>query len=199
MGAFEPIPYTAKVAVVGHDTTNGKPIISVYHAAIDATTTPTILTNIATVFKNAYQGAFLAWLPDTYHIDEIVVTDLNTSTGPQVTVNVNSTGTAGDGYPNMSGVLEVFTTLRGRSYRGKTYIPIPEGETAPNTGSTTSGWQGALLTFGAALESGLGAVSVGGGAFSQLVIASRKLAQSNIVATLAARVILGFIRRRLDG
>jgi hypothetical protein len=194
MGVFTPIPGCCKVECVGHDNFDGRPIVNVLHASCGTSPTLAQLTAIGAAVSSTFSshaGAF----PDTYTFDNVVVTDLNSSSGPQAVVLVALAGSGGDAVPAECGVVELYSSLRGRSYRGRVYIPIANNVTFVDGGGTTTGWQTAILSYFTALQAAIVAVSAG---FS-LVIASRKLGTWEAVQSVAARVLLGWIRRRLFG
>lgn len=194
MGVFVAIPGACKVEVVGHDNFDGRPIVNVLHASCGTSPSPSLLTSIGVAYNTVYT-AHQSFFPDTYTCDEVIVTDLNSSSGPQVTVGVALAGSGGDAVPAECGVIELYSALRGRSYRGRIYIPIANNVTFVDGGGTTSGWQTAALSFIGALATAWTGVGSGVG----LVVASRKLSTWQAVSTVGARVLLGWIRRRLFG
>jgi len=80
---------------------------------------------------------------ETVVLREIVVTDLSSSTGPQVsfTPPVEETGSAGGApYPNSTTFAISFrTNLRGRSFRGRNYVVgLTEDQVTANTVHTVT-------------------------------------------------------------
>lgn len=185
---------TAKIAVEGHDLSSERPIVITFGVRYGSDPDLSMLDDTANVFSSEFcnhPGSY----PDTMKWDQVVATSLLSATAPQDTVPADFTGTGGDGYANMSGVFELLTNTRGRSYRGKIHIPIAESDTEIDGGTAASGWLTGFGTILGDVATGLAAMSVPG----SLAVISRKLAVSTVVTELLGREVLGFIRRRLDG
>ena len=194
MAGFEAISGVCKVEMLGHDTVEERPIVNVLHADCGTTPSAAYLTQIANQLNGAFyanRGAF----PDTYILDEIRVTDLNTVTGPQVTIPVNTAGSGGDGVPAQCCVVELYTPLRGRSYTGRIFLPIAQTEVTTGSGAVTSTEITNVSAFITAIQTNWAGLTPA----SSLVVASRKKDLALVVTSFVIRNLVGWIRRRLFG
>jgi len=125
--AFIPISHCFQVVVKQSLGGSSFPV-NVYH--LDATSfyplTQSLADQIADVFEDAYENSALQGLLSTaWQINEIQVTDLTSSSSPQFNGAFDAiVGTdVTDPLPAQTcGMIEWGTALRGRSYRGKTFI-----------------------------------------------------------------------------
>lgn len=192
--AFVAIPNTSRVDVVGFDLAGFRPIVNTFGVKTATPQNEAALADVAGVFRDWYcnhPGSY----PDTMSWSYVRATALDTATSPQALVDATYAGTAGPGYPNMAGVYEFFTATRGRSYRGRVFIPIDQGSTLVEQGQADSGWLSGFGTILGDVVTNLAGMALPG----VLAVISRKLAEAAPVTELVGREVLGFIRRRLDG
>lgn len=191
---FHPVPGACKVEIIGSDLDDNRPIVNVLHVSCGTAPTLAQLTAIGNAFKTEFL-ANLNLFPDTYFMVEIVVTDLNASTGPQAIVIVSTQGTGGDALPGAAFKLDYATALRGRSFRGATYFPVPASQVTTATAEVNTTYIADWVVVMTAIEAALVAL---GGVFN-LVVVSRKLSTWQVVTAIFGRGLMGYIRRRLFG
>lgn len=102
-------------------------------------------------------------LPVDVLLNEIVVTDMTTNTGLQVTNALSgpAAGTLGQAAlpNNVTMAVSFRTALRGRSFRGRNYIPaLTEGQVTNNTvnGSVADAWRAAYQDILTTVAGGIG-------------------------------------------
>lgn len=194
-GPFKPIPLTAKVEVVGHNGNTSKPIVNVLHALVGSSPTLAQLNAIGTAVMQGYSASH-ADIGAEWTIDECIVTDLNSATGPQSTQTFTLTQPSATGAgPALCACVEFFTALRGRSYRGKAYVPLAQSHYTAADGSVGGGGIAAYQNLFVNVTNNLLALTPA----SELVVASRKLSQSFGVTSIQCRYLIGLMRRRQDG
>ena len=126
---FVPVPETVQVNVKGISH-GSKAWENVYYVFIDGLNTATLsqgtADGIATQWDTAYTSSGLLGAMSTqWSITETVVTGLGASTDPSLSsVLANNAGTdAAQPLPGQSSlVVTTHTALRGRSFRGRTYL-----------------------------------------------------------------------------
>jgi hypothetical protein len=177
-----------RVALTWIETTSGQIAVNVIHtlhagstaaaeAAVVDAAAPTTMQRIAT------SGAI---------VQDIAVTPLD---GTSATVHRATTGggwggqMSGDWIPNASPVISLQTGLRGRSHRGRVYLPFC-AETAISDGRLVSPNSANLVTSWIAFQANL--VSAG----SQLVVASYKTSSAHAVTGITCLAAVGTQRRR---
>lgn len=94
------------------------------YVSLTTTLTSTLATNIANTFKNAWDTHLKASTHTAVTFTDVSVTDVRTATGPQFVTVYNIAGTlAGDPIPlQCAGLVAWYSALRGRRYRGRTYV-----------------------------------------------------------------------------
>lgn len=136
------------------------------------------LGSVATAFETAWgvgavgAGTVLGNLAADCAITEIDVEDASSATGPFAHITENAPGRASGSAlpPGVASVCTWFTGLRGRSFRGRTFLPgLPEGNVGPSGDINTP----LFTTLAAAWQAFLGSVK-NPGAFptGTLVVAS---------------------------
>lgn len=133
------------------------------------------------------------WAPVTSNarIDTVSITPLDGST-PTETFTTSGApwggGTSGSWSPATAGIVSLATSLRGRSYRGRIYMPFI-ADTANDDGVMASGSlaiaRDAWPLFQAALTGGV-----------EHVVASYKHATAQLVTIYTVKAGLGTVRRR---
>jgi hypothetical protein len=102
-------------------------------------------------------------------------------------------GGTGDPIPQGASVIKLTTTLRGRSHRGRVYLPaVPEGDQANGvlTGSVVATVQTAWVAFAAAMAADATTPLA-------FVVASYKLATQTAISTISAEGKMATQRRRM--
>lgn len=121
---FIPTPGCQQVAL--HFTQDGQHVANVFNVNYPGVST-TIQEDIADAFDTWWSTNYNTLVSSAVTLNEIVVTDMSTSTGPQFTktdITSPSGQLNGTAMPNNSALAATFLTgLRGRSYRGRMYIP----------------------------------------------------------------------------
>src|SRR5690242_12200874 len=190
-GPFVPIPDTAKVELIGHDIGDNRPVVVVMHAACSAAPTQSEIGEIGTKFE-AWLATMSPRTNGEVQWDKVVVTDLNSSTGPQVETDTVHGGSGGDAPPGLSVVLELFTALRGRRHTGRAFWPVNFTAVDLASGRVSGAEITALVTAFVSLQTALAANTVP----SHVVVASRVLHSSTAVSVMIPRPEIGRIRRR---
>lgn len=124
---FVPVEDTVQVNIKG-DVGAGREWENVYFIFFGNPTplTQPVTDAIASAFDDAYTASgMLGLLAGAWNINELVATDIATETGPQFSsAGANNVGT--DGGHLLAGqtalVVTHLTALRGRSFRGRTYL-----------------------------------------------------------------------------
>lgn len=191
-GPFVPIPNTIKLAWVGHSVITAKPVVMTTH--IVGTAAPTIAQFNA--INTALQARIVTELPllsNDWIIDFLQLTDLNSATGPQATYPVTAAGTGGSVAASLSAVTHLRTALRGRSFVGRHYLPVGDGNVDAEAMKVISASN--INTFWTRFDADLAALSPASG----FVVVSRKLRLSTRVTSFDTRDQLGRVRRRQFG
>jgi hypothetical protein len=192
---FTPIPNTCKVELLGVNNDNLQPIVNVLHAQCSAAPTLAELANVGHAVWSAWATSLQTSFSTAYSFQGVVVTDLNSATGPQVKDFSGAfTGTASVTSPPQVCFIEKLTTaLRGRQYRGRVFLSTLDGNqlfTGPGTWTTTI--QSHIDGGFSAIQTNLAALTPA----STLVVASRKHGSSQPVTAHAGELKSGTQRRR---
>lgn len=193
-GPFVPIANTARVKVSGHDISDNRTNVMTFAMHFPPGGTAAELISAAAAWDSflhdlsAHTNSQVQW-------DDIELTDLNTSTGPQVVVPTTRGGSGGDAPPGLSVVTEELSTSRGRSYTGRFYLPVPGSDLTAATGMIGTTTVNGIGTAWSNLHTALAALTP----TSYPVVVSRKLALSTQVTTILTRLEIGRIRRRAFG
>lgn len=162
------------------------------------------LTDIATIFNNWYHDFLRGLLSNSIVFATIKVTDLTTESSPVVIMDVTApqAGAVGTGpvVNNTALVVSFSTSSRGRSYRGRNYIPgVPTADLSTYTAfdaTAAAAFSAAYVLLGSAL---------GSAGFNHVVLSRRNLGawRSVGVATringYTAKLPIGTQRRRVTG
>jgi hypothetical protein len=121
--------------------------------------------------------------------------DITPLDGTGATITEALTGWVGNGDPDwipaVSGLVKLSTAKRGRSYRGRIFLPF-YSETAQENGSVLGDWIGADSGKWSEFNNDLFA----GGTPLQLCVASYKHATSEVVTAITQEPVLATQRRR---
>lgn len=163
--AFIPVPDAWQINIDGVNGA-GHPWTNVYHIVHDdpLTLTQAYADIVAGLFEDAYTSSGLpGLLAAGWAITSATVTDLASDTAPQfVSLEANVTGSdGGQAIPGQSSlVLSWYTALRGRSFRGRSYLNgWTEGQsdgTPSSTAISTSGAYAGDLVANMATQFGAG-------------------------------------------
>jgi len=181
---------TYRVALNYTNTVNGLIAANVMHFKKSGGTS----ADLATKLNSHATNTMFELLPTTCSVTSIVITPLDGSSAsypytPATPANWTGHGGAGDFSPQVAAIVKLLTGKRGRSYRGRVYLPwIAEAQsgggglngTSKNT--TTSAWTAFL------------AAMLGDG--WQMVVASYKLETSEAVLTTTCEGFTATQRRR---
>ena len=181
------IANTFRVAIGWVDGTTGQIATNVIHIEDPGGNAPAV----ATMVDNAINHNMLAAVSDHAHINEYTVTPLDGVSGTivQTPSGINTGGGGSTSSPASSAVVTVRTAKRGRSFRGRVFLPfIDEAQIAD--GLLTGGVE---LTTATGFATFLASISGAGGTW---VIASYKLATATPVTSVAVLRALGTQRRR---
>ncbi len=121
--AFVPAVNCCRVEMVF--SCEGQIVENVYHVAVGATPTPTIMTNIAAAFKTWWHTHLVAMEPTAVSLNLIRVTDLDDEFAPGIEY-VSGLPETGSNVTlpapmNVTVAIKWVTGNRGRSFRGRTY------------------------------------------------------------------------------
>lgn len=122
--AFQPVPNAASAVVNGR--VGSIPFVNVFHVVLagelDETTADQVYADLSTLWDDHLTGA----LSDTYDVGSVVVTDLQTETGPQFTYSGGADfdgNEAGQALPfQTAALISWYTGTRGASFRGRNYF-----------------------------------------------------------------------------
>jgi hypothetical protein len=189
---FVAIADTAKVELVGIDSASGQEIVNVMHAKVGSAPTGTYLLQVANVYETYYASIITGIGPSSLTGQRVVVTDLNTIGGPQVTVFMSGvTGSGTTGATGAAALLKLTTAVRGRSFRGRAFVG-PLTSAAVNGDRISSGTIAAIGTAFGTLQTSLAALTPG----SAVRVASRKLGTGNDVTGFGVEILPAYQRRR---
>lgn len=194
---FIPIANTAEIRIKGHDITTLQPVENVLHCVLaTADQTAANVANIALAIKTAVAGQLGAFSGDL-QFDSVTCRGLSSVTAPESVVSFSpgTTGSAGAVKdPTASGLVKLFTALRGRSYRGRVYWGgLSDLAITAGTYALTSGQVTAYTNLMSAISSALVALTPA----SELAVASRKHGTSEIVTAFLVESLIATQRRRL--
>jgi hypothetical protein len=129
---------------------DGQRCQNVVHYAYDSVPVPDDMVELGNEIISAWDSGMKAWMPSTLSLIEVKLTDLTTQISPSVfaTTGLPVVGTnVSPALPNSNAlVLTKRTALRGRSYRGRIYVPgLIEGQVTAN--AVSSAYQTNYLNF----------------------------------------------------
>jgi hypothetical protein len=151
---YQPCPGVAKVSLVGN--LNGEQCVNTLHFGKDGIWSPVELEGLATNILAWYEDNVLPLIGNEFVLERADAVDLTSVTGSTASVLV--TGGAGavttGAVPNNVAVAVTFrTAARGRSFRGRNYVPAtPRAALASGTRISTT-YQGNLAAAYTALLS----------------------------------------------
>jgi hypothetical protein len=157
--AFIPVPGTWEIAVK-QIFGNAVFPVNTYYVKPNAPTTldQSHADFVAELIENAYESSGLqARMATTWALDEIVVTDLTSTTAPSILGSFDAlagTDATETLAPQTAGMIEWGTSLRGRSFRGRTFLTGFCEDS--NIGTPTAAAQVAMQDFAGTLVTGLG-------------------------------------------
>jgi hypothetical protein len=163
-------------------------VIHVHKSSSNPAAIATILDNAATPNMWRAQGSHSK-------VGQINVTPLDGSSvtypyPPATPAHWVGTQTANTPVPNVTNLVKLLTSKRGRSFRGRVFLPWTD-EAAINGNLLDTGFAALITTAWVAFHTALTAAT------TDLVVASYVLAQQNAVAALASETSIGTMRRRL--
>jgi hypothetical protein len=162
-------------------------VIHVYGAGTTA-------LGMADVVASAWQPGQGEAAVETAAIVSFTVTPLDgisASYTKPVTGGTYSGNVSGDWVPQVAAVVSLRTAKRGRSYRGRVYIPFI-GEAQISNGSLSSGYVADLLDAWTAFQTALETSDF------YLAVASYKLAEATRVTNVIVEAAMGTQRRRQE-
>jgi len=194
---FQPVTDVAQLQLMG--TVDGQLTVNdLYFQISGGGITPVNLGTIAGAVAVWFTTNLTPLLSDDWSAQRVVATDLTTATGPRVEVGAASVGgETGEANPNNVAACVSFSTAqRGRSARGRNYVPgVPGSMVTLNTldsffmtnvldaydnligaGTFVPGWQWVVVsrvTGGAVRPSGL-AIPITGVSFTKNTVASMR-------------------------
>jgi hypothetical protein len=182
------IPATYRVALLWEHATAGHAVNVVHLRSLDGDFDANL---IGLAWAANDSGNMYNTVDNDASITQFEVTPLDGSTASSVAVSgIPGTG-AGEALPSLSSVLSLHTAVRGRSFRGRIFLPfLPEGRIAdgriPNADRNlvVNAWN----VF-------LGALN---GANLELVVASYKEEVATPVESISMQAVPGVQRRRGD-
>lgn len=163
--AFQPAE-PGTIELVFRFTLFGIPIVIVISVRLDTglAPTPTQLNAVATAADNWMQLQMMNELSVDLLYTQLQATDISVSTGLQVTIDHGAGIAGGVSQPalpsQVAAVVTLYTALRGRSYRGRTFLPgIPVNYQASNANTITTAGVSNMLTAYNGLTTYLGGAS----------------------------------------
>lgn len=162
------------------------------------------MTGFAGTLQTLWDTQMKARVTAQISLVKIIMTDLTTESSPKVehAVSPAIAGTAaGDALPaNCAAEITLVTGLRGRSYRGRIYIPG-----VPDTSATASSWNAGFITSLSGAFANFITVTYGAGG-AKLVVASRvhngAVRAAGVASDVLSVTVSPYIcsqRRRLPG
>lgn len=188
-----PLPIISNVdRVVLHwtESTTGLEALNVMHVR---EVTPLASSVVASRFLTHCTAAMWSWMSSTCRVTQIDVTPLDGASATysaSVAASANTTGGSGSStpLPQVAGLIKLTTALRGRSFRGRVYIPnVAENEITGRTLSDVAAVQAAWTAFLAAMTAD----------DLNIVVASYLLAEANTVTSALAESMSATQRRRV--
>lgn len=106
---------------------DGQQVENVLHFQPAATLTPLMYTELATFLGSWWNSSMKAWMPTTIQLSSIKITDMTTQFSPVVNYSggmpIVGTNVSPSLPNNCACVVTKRTLLRGRSFRGRIYVP----------------------------------------------------------------------------
>lgn len=193
-GPFVPIPNVARVVCTGHDISDNRTNVMTFAMHFPPGGTAAELITAAGAY-DAFLHDLSAHTNDEVQWDVITLTDLNSSTGPQVNVTTTRGGSGGAYPPGSAVVVETKSTSRGRSFNGRFFLPTPGSDVTAASGVVGATTIGGVTTAWTNLETALAALTP----TSYPVVVSRKLHVGTQITAVIVRPEIGRVRRRAFG
>lgn len=164
---YQPVPNVAQIQLVGV-VDNCMTVNDLYFEISGGGINITNLTTLASAAAFWFSNNLAPLLSDDWSAQRVIATDLTTNTGPRVDVGAATPGgVTGEANPNnVAACVSFRTALRGRSARGRNFVPgIPGSLVTLNTidaalvtdimnayalltgaGTWTAGWQWVVVS-----------------------------------------------------
>lgn len=154
---------------------------------------------IAAAFKNWWDANLKSTTTSTWSLSQIYVLDVGSATGISIVyatgLPIAGTSASPEGPANAAPIITWRTALRGRRFRGRTFIVgAPQG--AFQTGDGTAIAAGYVTVYQAAATALISAIAAVAGA-PQLCVASDVAAAATIITSGQARTYVGTQKRRV--
>jgi len=197
------IPATNIVKVVVEGLLDGQQLANIFHVDVGAAVTTVIMDAILDEFVDWLTDELLPNLSQDYEVTAVTARDLTTITGSLIERPLDpflAGGQAAGSLPNNVALCGTwFTSLAGRSYRGRTYIAGVD-ETNVTLSRILSGTAAAFATVLVELVNMIGAIGY------DLVVTSFQTANAPRVSAVSTPIIAAGVntvtdsqRRRLPG
>lgn len=151
--AFQPVP--DGIEVVFNAVQNSVPIVNVYHVKADDDLTEEYLTSIGDIFVSWWHANIQIILSNSYVLNNVTVTALEESTGPQVIIPLttgNQGALTGEQVAGNAAVVASWRTASiGRSFRGRTYFGGLDAAATDTAQTVTAPFAAAIADAGVAL------------------------------------------------
>lgn len=198
------IPGTVRCAVTG-TVPSGQAFTNVWHARYAggaSTAGSSDIVNLDTLLSRMYSGtAFTsgsAWLPactSGVTVNGITYTPLNATAIPTVIAKAFAGTATGNSSPSeVAMVLTLRTAVRGRSYRGRIYLPCPAVSQLQTNGNLGAASAALIVAQLAGVMAALGGASVA--PFWEIGVASYKLSHFEPLSAGTMNVIPDVQKRR---
>lgn len=196
------IPFVDCVEWLLRGSLQGVPCLITGAVKAPGAVTPTTLSDVADVIDAWWGTDLIGWVSAVLTVQDVKCTDLTTAVGPTFTkpITGSGTGTGGSGANGgqVAAVVSLRTAKRGRSYRGRVYIPGVPSSFLGSANSLSSTARAALTTVWANLYFNLAAAS-----FTPQVLSRqennvrRTIGVATPINNFTVNLILGTQRRRL--
>jgi hypothetical protein len=187
MATLPVIPNVFRVAL-NWVHTNGQIAVNVMHVRTTLLTT----VGIEALLNTAWSATQITLVSNAAKVDHISITPLDGASATAVFVETNARWTGGSTdlpIPAAAQVVSLRTALRGRSHRGRLYLPfMVEGNFA--NGSVSTGSNAAIQTAWDSFVTGMATGT------APLVVASYLHATAENVTKAACEFVVGTQRRR---
>lgn len=201
---FIPAPNVLKASLIGHRSGTNQMWVNNLHFKYSGAPGTTEREDLLTALQTFWTSHYAPVLSAQCYIDQIVVTDLSSVSAPTSTyvyTPIDHGGLSNNVKPaNVTLCITQRTALRGRNYRGRTYIPGVVDEQTTNHDFMATGSLGDILSAFAWL---LNAAHTAAGIWSVVSYffanSPRGTAVSTPITAVTADSTLDSMRRRLPG
>jgi hypothetical protein len=136
------------IEIVFNAVQNGVPIVNVYHVKHTATITGAVLQDYAEAFYDWWADQLMPILNNSYVLNTITATDMETGSGPQYTLSLSSANQGTLTGEQVAGNAALCVSWRtasiGRSFRGRTYIGGLDAAATETAQVVSASFQGAI-------------------------------------------------------